>query len=303
MGDKPMQISATMVKDLRERTGAGMMDCKAALQETSGDFEAAIDWLRKKGISKAEKKSGRVAAEGMVVAVSSGTKGAVVEVNSETDFVSKNELFVAFANEVGQLVLDNGETNVDKLSAMTLPSSGKTVAEQLTTLIATIGENMSLRRASFVKVASGAVSSYVHMNGKIGVLVAIEAPEASTKLAETAKNVAMHVAAANPKFLDRTSVDSSSLERERAIFVEQARASGKPEAIIEKIVDGRVAKFYEEVCLVDQAFIMDTDRKVADIVRDVHPQAKIAAFSRFALGEGIEKQTGDFAAEVAAMAK
>ncbi|MBI1362901.1 MAG: elongation factor Ts [Proteobacteria bacterium] len=298
-----MQISATMVKDLRERTGAGMMDCKAALQETSGDFEAAIDWLRKKGISKAEKKSGRVAAEGMVVATSKGTKGAVVEVNAETDFVAKNDLFVAFANEVNQLVIDNGETAVEKISAMTLPSSGKTVAEQLTTLIATIGENMSLRRAASLSVKSGVVSSYVHMNGKIGVLVAIEAPEASDKLAETAKNIAMHVAAANPKFLDRTSVDNSALEREKAIFMEQARASGKPEAIIGKIVEGRVSKFYEEVCLVDQAFIMDTDRKVGDIVRDVHPQAKIAGFVRYALGEGIEKESGDFAAEVAAMAK
>jgi len=298
-----MQISASMVKDLRERTGAGMMDCKAALTETSGDLEAAIDWLRKKGMSKAEKKSGRVAAEGMVVALSGDKKAAVVEVNAETDFVAKNDMFVAFSKEVAELVLENGETAVEKVSAMTLPSSGKTVADQLTTMIATIGENMSLRRAALLSVTSGVVSSYVHMNGKIGVLVAIEAPEASDKLAETAKNVAMHVAAANPKFLDRSSVDSSDLDREKEIFMDQARQSGKPEAIIEKIVEGRINKYYEEVCLVDQSFIMDTDRKVGDIVRDVHPDAKISGFVRYALGEGIEKEVGDFAAEVASMAK
>jgi len=298
-----MQISASMVKDLRERTGAGMMDCKAALTETSGDLEAAIDWLRKKGMSKAEKKSGRVAAEGMVVALSGDKKAAVVEVNAETDFVAKNDMFVAFSKEVAELVLENGETAVEKVSAMTLPSSGKTVADQLTTMIATIGENMSLRRAALLSVTSGVVSSYVHMNGKIGVLVAIEAPEASDKLAETAKNVAMHVAAANPKFLDRSSVDSSDLDREKEIFMDQARQSGKPEAIIEKIVEGRINKYYEEVCLDDQSFIMDTDRKVGDIVRDVHPDAKISGFVRYALGEGIEKEVGDFAAEVASMAK
>ena len=298
-----MQISASMVKDLRERTGAGMMDCKAALTETSGDLEAAIDWLRKKGMSKAEKKSGRVAAEGMVVALSGDKKAAVVEVNAETDFVAKNDMFVAFSKEVADLVLENGETAVEKVSAMTLPSSGKTVADQLTTMIATIGENMSLRRAALLSVTSGVVSSYVHMNGKIGVLVAIEAPEASDKLAETAKNVAMHVAAANPKFLDRSSVDSADLDREKEIFMDQARQSGKPEAIIEKIVEGRINKYYEEVCLVDQSFIMDTDRKVGDIVRDVHPDAKISGFVRYALGEGIEKEVGDFAAEVASMAK
>lgn len=297
-----MEITASAVKELRDRTGAGMMDCKAALTEAKGDFEAAIDWLRKKGISKAEKKAGRAATDGMVFAVNMGTKGAVVEVNAETDFVAKNDKFIAFVKALAETVLKTGETDLEKLKNASLPTGG-TVGGTLTELVATIGENMTIRRAMYLSVASGVVHSYVHMGGKIGVLVAISAPNSNDKLAEVAKGVAMHVAAANPLFLDRTSVDSAALEREREIFMEQARASGKPEAILAKIVDGRVNKYYEEVCLVEQPFIMDTDRKVGAVVSGADAGAKVAAYVRFALGEGLEKKHDDFAAEVAKMAK
>ena len=296
-----MQISASMVKELRERTGAGMMDCKQALSENSADFEAAVDWLRKKGIAKAEKKSGRVAAEGMVTTLVEGPVGAIIEVNAETDFVARNEHFTTFSNGLAKLVLDSGETDIEKLKTMPWATGG-TVGEQLTTLIATIGENMSIRRAAVLRVSKGAVASYIHMNGKIGVLVGIEGEGDAAKFAEAAKNVAMHVAAANPQFLDRSQVDGSALEREREIFAEQARQGGKPENIVEKIVEGRLNKFYEEVCLTEQAFIMDTDHKVGDVVAKLGGGAKIAGFVRFQLGEGIEKEMGDFASEVAAMA-
>lgn len=295
-----MSITASMVKELRDLTGAGMMDCKEALNETNGDIEAAKDWLRKKGIAKAEKKSGRVAAEGQVYAWAEGNRGVLVEVNSETDFVARNDAFVAFTQDLAKLVLSNGETDVEKLKDAKL-ASGATVAETITALVATIGENISLRRATTLTVQSGVVSSYVHGGGKIGVLVGIQSSDSSDKLAETARNIAMHVAAANPQFLDRTSVDSKALDREREIFADQARQSGKPENIIEKIVDGRVNKFYEEVCLTEQAFIMDTDHKVADVVKSVDANAKISGFARFQLGEGIEKKEDDFAAEVARM--
>ena len=296
-----MQISASMGKELRERTGAGMMDCKQALSENSADFEAAVDWLRKKGIAKAEKKSGRVAAEGMVTTLVEGPVGAIIEVNAETDFVARNEHFTTFSNGLAKLVLDSGETDIEKLKTMPWATGG-TVGEQLTTLIATIGENMSIRRAAVLRVSKGAVASYIHMNGKIGVLVGIEGEGDAAKFAEAAKNVAMHVAAANPQFLDRSQVDGSALEREREIFAEQARQGGKPENIVEKIVEGRLNKFYEEVCLTEQAFIMDTDHKVGDVVAKLGGGAKIAGFVRFQLGEGIEKEMGDFASEVAAMA-
>lgn len=295
-----MSVTASMVKELRELTGAGMMDCKEALNETNGDIEAAKDWLRKKGIAKAEKKSGRVAAEGQVYAWAEGNRGVLVEVNSETDFVARNDAFVAFTQELAQLVLNSGETDVEKLKSTKL-ADGVTVADRITTLVATIGENISLRRATTLTVQSGVVSSYIHGSGKIGVLVALQASESSEKLAETARNIAMHVAAANPQFLDRTSVDGKALDREREIFADQARQSGKPENIIEKIVEGRVNKFYEEVCLTEQAFIMDTDHKVADVVKSVDANAKISGFARFQLGEGIEKKEDDFAAEVARM--
>jgi elongation factor Ts len=282
-----------MVKDLREATGAGMMDCKAALDENKGDMEAAIDWLRKKGIAKAAKKASRVASEGLTIAVAQGNKGAVVEVNSETDFVAKNPDFRAFVEGLAQLVLSSGITDVEALKTQKM-------AETLTNLIAKIGENMNIRRAQILSVPQGAVSAYVHGAGKIGVLVAVKTASADAKVAETARNVAMHVAAANPLFLDSSSVDGAALEREKAVFADQARQGGKPEAIIAKIVDGRVAKYYEEVCLVEQPFVMDQDRKVKDVIKGAAADATVAAFVRFQLGEGIEKQVSDFAAEVAA---
>ncbi len=299
-----MTISAQDVKKLRDQTGAGMMDCKKALEENGGDFEAAVDWLRKKGIAKAAKKAGRVASEGMVWAVSEESRGAVVELNAETDFVAKNDKFTTFVKELAAQVAEEGVADVEAIKAMPATdldpnASGTTVADKITSLIATIGENMNLRRAGVLKTEKGTVAAYNHMNGKIGVLVAIEGAQGD-KVAEAARHIAMHVAAANPLFLDRTSVDNSSLEREKAIFADQARQSGKPENIIEKIVEGRVNKYYEEVCLADQAFVMDTDRKVSQVVKDADPNAKLAGFIRMALGEGVEKEESDFAAEVAA---
>lgn len=297
-----MQISASMVKELRDRTGAGMMDCKKALGETSGDFEAAIDWLRKKGIAKAEKKADRVASEGIAYAYSNGTTGCLVEVNAETDFVAKNDKFVSFVETLAKLVAESGTTDVAKINAMSWPQGG-TVAEKLTELVATIGENMSIRRATILTVASGAVASYMHMGGKIAVLVAVSAPTSDDKLADVARNVAMHVAAANPASLDRSSIDPALVERETSVYKERALQSGKPENIVEKIVEGQINKFFEEVCLTEQAFIMDTDQKVGEVVAKAVPGAKISAFARFELGEGIEKKQDDFAAEVAAMSQ
>jgi len=296
-----MQISASMVKELRDRTGAGMMDCKKALGETSGDFEAAIDWLRKKGIAKAEKKSGRIASEGMAYAYSTGTKGCLVEVNAETDFVAKNEKFTSFVENLAQLVAKTGTTDVEAIKALSWPEGG-TVAEKLTELVATIGENMSIRRATVLEVTSGAVASYMHMGGKIAVLVAVSAPSAGdNKLADVARNVAMHVAAANPASLDRASIDPELVARETNVYKERALESGKPANIVDKIVEGQISKFYEEKCLTEQAFIMDTDQKVGDVVAKAVSGAKITAFARFELGEGIEKKQDDFAAEVASM--
>jgi len=294
-----MTITAQMVKELRERTGAGMMDSKKALVENGGDFEAAIDWLRTKGIAKAEKKASRVASEGMVFTLTEGNKGVVVEVNSETDFVAKNDQFQAFVKQLAAMILESGETDVEALKSANWPEGG-TVSEKLTDLVATIGENISIRRAQTVSVPNGVVSGYMHMGGKIGVLTAIEAPEASDTMAEVARNISMHVAASNPQFLDRSSIDADVLARETAVYEEQARQGGKPDNIVEKIVMGRVNKFCEEICLVDQAFVMDTDRKVGQVVTDANADAKLSTYVRFVLGEGIEKEEGDFAAEVAA---
>lgn len=300
--DKKMQISATMVKELRDKTGAGMMDCKKALGETEGDFEQAVDWLRKKGIAKAAKKADRVASEGLTFAYSEGKKGVLIEVNAETDFVAKNEQFTQFVQKVAEIALESGETDIEKLSAMSWPEGG-TVAEQLTELVATIGENMTIRRATVLSVSKGAVASYVHMNGKIAVLTALSADEENDKLQETARNVAMHVAASNPQALDRDSVDAELAEKEKQVLVDQAKQSGKPDNIIEKMVEGRMNKFFEEICLTEQAFIMDTDQKVKDIVANAAPGAKVAGFARFELGEGVEKKSEDFASEVASMAQ
>jgi elongation factor Ts len=301
------EITASLVKELREKTGAGMMDCKRALGETQGDIEGAVDWLRKKGLAAAAKKAGRIAAEGLVGVATSGTAGAVVEVNSETDFVARNEAFQNFVRQVADLTLANGE--IEAVKAAAFPGSTRNVAEELTHLVATIGENMNLRRVLRLQVAKGAVVSYVHNAlapglGKIGVLVALESAGDAGKLAALGKQLAMHVAAANPQFLAIADVDAASLERERDVLREQAKASGKPDAIIDKMVEGRLRKYYEEVVLLEQIFVIDGETRIAKVVEAAAKEAgapiKIVAFARFALGEGIEKEQADFAAEVAA---
>ena len=305
-----MSITAQMVKELRERTGAGMMDCKSALTETGGDMEAAIDWLRKKGLSKAAKKADRVAAEGLVGVASGGTRAAVVEVNSETDFVARNTQFQALVTAIAGLSLGTGGDREALLEAA-YPGTGRTVAGELTEAVATIGENIALRRTALLSVGSGLVATYVHASvaeglGKIGVLVALESSAAPALLNDLGRKIAMHIAATNPISLRPEDVPAEVLERERAIFADQARASGKPEAIIAKMVEGRIRKFYEEVVLLKQAFVLDPDKTVEAAVAEAAKEAGtpivVTAFVRYALGEGIEKQETDFAAEVAAAA-
>jgi len=301
------EITASLVKELREKTGAGMMDCKKALSETAGDVEAAIDWLRTKGLAAAAKKAGRVAAEGLVAVAAEGATGAIVEVNAETDFVARNDQFQGFVKSVATLAVANGD-DVEALKAAKQPS-GKTLEEELTALIATIGENMNFRRAKVLKVANGAVATYIHSAtapglGKIGVLVALESTGDAAKLLEVGKQIAMHVAAANPLFLSVDSVDGSALDRERAVLTEQASASGKPAAVIEKMVEGRIRKYYEEVVLLEQVFVVDGETKISKVVENCSKAlgvpVTLAGFARFALGEGVEKEEKDFAAEVAA---
>ena len=303
------EITAALVKELREKSGAGMMDCKKALSENGGDLEQAIDWLRTKGLAAAAKKAGRVAAEGLVAVAVSGTKGAVVEVNSETDFVSRNEQFQGFVRQIAELAL-TADGDLDKLLATEFPGGG-TVSEKLTDMIATIGENMTIRRCESLSVGNGVLASYVHNAmadgiGKIAVLVGLESDGDKGKLEAFGKQVAMHVAAAKPQAVSRDDLDPEILERERAVLSEQARESGKPEEIIEKMVEGRLRKFYEEVCLLDQTFVMDGETQVAKAVeaagKDAGGAISINGFKIFVLGEGIEKEEGDFAAEVAAAA-
>ena len=303
------EITAASVKELRERTGAGMMDCKKALAETNGEMEPAVDWLRAKGLAAAAKKAGRTAAEGLVGVAVAGTRGAVVEVNSETDFVAKNEQFQEFVRNVAQLALATG-SDVEALGNAAYPGGG-TVGETLTNNIATIGENQSLRRAALLEVSQGAVVSYVHNAaapglGKIGVLVALESAAPADALQTLGKQLAMHIAAANPLALDAEDIDPALLERERAIAVEKANESGKPANIVEKMVDGSMAKFRKENALVSQPFVIDNKTPVADVVaaagKDAGSPIALKGFVRFQLGEGIEKQQSDFAAEVAATA-
>jgi elongation factor Ts len=303
------EITAGSVKELRERTGAGMMDCKKALAETNGEMEAAIDWLRAKGLAAAAKKAGRTAAEGLVGVAVEGNRGAVVEVNSETDFVAKNEIFQDFVRNVAKLALQHG-TDVEALGAAQYPEGG-TVQDKLTDNIAKIGENQSLRRAAVLEVNEGAVVSYVHNQvapglGKIGVLVALESSAPAETLNELGRQIAQHVAAAHPQALDAESLDPSLVERERAIAIEKAKESGKPDNIIEKMVEGGLAKFRKENALLTQLFVRDNKTPVADVVSAAAKEAgtpiKLAGFVRFQLGEGIEKQQSDFAAEVAAAA-
>ncbi|MGF1277024.1 translation elongation factor Ts [Acetobacter pasteurianus] len=296
-------ITAALVKDLREKTGAGMMDCKKALNEANGDIEAAIDWLRTKGLAAAAKKSGRVAAEGLVGVASADKVAAMVEVNAETDFVARNESFQNFVESVAKVALKVGE-DLEAIKAATL-ETGRTVADELTHLVATIGENMTLRRARVFTVPSGVVATYVHGAlrpglGKIGVLAAVEAPTADEAIEQLGRQVGMHVAATRPSALDVSSLDPAEVERERAVLIEQSRASGKPEAIIEKMVDGRIRKFYEEVVLLEQVWVHDGETRVKDVLKKAG--VKLVGFDRFQLGEGIEKEADDFAAEVAKVA-
>ena len=295
-------VTPGMVKDLRERTGAGMMDCKKALLEAGGDVEAAVDWLRKKGLSAAAKKSGRVAAEGLIGTASAPNRGAMVEVNSETDFVARNETFQAFVQTVAKVALEVGD-DVEKIKAAGYPGGPRTVAEELVQLVATIGENMTIRRARVMHVQQGVVASYVHQPvkpglGKIGVLVAVEGASELAALEMLGRQVGMHVAATRPEALDTDSVDPAALERERAVLSDQARASGKAEAIIEKMVEGRIRKYYEEVVLLEQVWVHDGESRVRAVLKKAG--AKLEGFERFTLGEGIQKEAGDFAAEVAA---
>ena len=304
------QITAALVKELREKTGAGMMDCKKALGENDGDVEASIDWLRTKGLATAAKKAGRVASEGLVGIAIDGTKGAIVEINAETDFVARNETFQDFVTTASNIALTIGN-DVDALKAAPFPGEERNVQEQLTHMIATIGENMSIRRVQTLSVDKGVVSSYIHTAlapgiGKIGVLVALETEADAAKADAFGKQLAMHVAAAKPQSVSRDDMDQEVVDRERAIFAEQARESGKPAEIVEKMVEGRIRKFYEEACLVDQTFVIDGDSKVSSAIeaagREAGGSITLKGFSLFVLGDGIEKEEEDFAAEVAAVA-
>ncbi len=298
------EITASLVKELREKTLAGMMECKKALTETNGDIEQAIDWLRKKGLSVAAKKAGRIASQGLVGIKSNGKKGVVVELNSETDFVAKNEEFQGYLNGVVEVAFEN-DHDIETLKNAKL--GDKTVQEKLTDMIAKIGENMNLRRVASVSVENGLVVPYLHTAttptlGRIGVLVALESDADADQLVELGKHIAMHVAAAAPKFLSIGDVDEASLNHEKAIFEEQAKASGKPANIIEKMVEGRIRKYYEEAVLLEQAFVMDPDKKIKDVLKDAEKTlgkpVAIKAFVRYSLGEGLEKKNEDFAAEV-----
>jgi elongation factor Ts len=300
-----MTITAGMVKDLREKTGAGMMDCKGALAETNGDIEAAIDLLRKKGLAKAAKKGGRIAADGLIGLASSGGKGAIVEVNSETDFVARGDGFQAFVREVSKLAL-KVDGDLDRLLASSFPGGG-TVAEALTNLIAKLGENMSIRRSAGLSVSPGVVASYIHNAtgpdlGKIGVLVALESSGDAAKVAALGKQIAMHIAAASPIAVSPAEVPADVVARERAIFAEQAKESGKPANVIEKMVEGRLRKFYEEQVLLQQTFVIDAETQVAKVLenaaKDLGAKVQVKSFLRFQVGEGIDKPVTDFAEEV-----
>ena len=305
------EVTAALVKELREKTGAGMMDCKRALADTGGDIESAVDWLRKKGLSAAANKAGRVAAEGLIGVATRGPIGAVVEVNSETDFVARNNEFQTFVRGVSALALDgNGE--IESLKDAAYPGTGRTVEAELTHLIATIGENLVLRRVRRLSAGQGAVFSYVHNAlgpgiGKIGVIVALTSTIAPDGLAELGKQLAMHVAAATPLYLDIASVPKSAIDRERNVLLEQARTTGRPDDIIERMVDGRLRKFYEEVVLLEQIFVVDQKTKISLVVEQAAKAAggpiRVAGFVRFSLGEGIDRNRTDFAAEVAAHLK
>ena len=305
------EITAALVKELREKSGAGMMDCKKALTENNGDIEAAIDWLRAKGIAKADKKSGRTAAEGLIGIAGSGTTAVVVEVNSETDFVARNDAFQELVRGVASVALTT-DGSVDAIAAASYPATGKSVSDTIKDAIAHIGENMTLRRASLLSVEDGVVATYVHNAvsdglGKLGVLVALKSTGKKDVLTAIGRQVAMHIAATNPLAIRAEEVDATVAERERNVFIEQSRASGKPDAIIEKMVDGRMRKFFEEVALLSQAFVVNPDLTVGAAIKEAEKEAgapiEVTGMARLLLGEGIEKEESDFAAEVAAVAK
>ncbi|MGL3605617.1 translation elongation factor Ts [Rhizobium sp. G187] len=305
------EITAALVKELREKSGAGMMDCKKALTENNGDIEAAIDWLRAKGIAKADKKSGRTAAEGLIGISGAGTSAVVVEVNSETDFVARNDAFQELVRGVASVALTT-DGSVDAIGAATYPASGKSVTDTIKDAIAHIGENMTLRRSVKLSVEDGVVATYIHNAaadglGKLGVLVALKSTGNKDVLAAIGRQVAMHVAATNPLAIRADEVDADVAERERNVFIEQSRASGKPDAIIEKMVEGRMRKFFEEVALLSQSFVINPDLTVGDAIKAAEKDAgapiEVAGMARLLLGEGVEKEESDFAAEVAAAAK
>jgi len=302
-----MSVTAALVKELREKSGAGMMDCKKALAETGGDMEAAVDWLRAKGLATAAKKSGRVASEGLVAFCVDGTKGAVIELNAETDFVARNTEFQEFASTLAKLALNADD--LDTLAASDYPVTGRIVADELTNKIATIGENMSLRRMATVSVGSGIVVPYMHNStapglGRIGVLVALESVAGADALESLGKQIAMHIAATSPASLSVEDLDPEAVQRERDVLIEQAKASGKPQEIAEKMVQGRMKKYYQEVVLLEQTSVIDGETRIADVVanagKDAGAEIALTGFVRFNLGEGIEKEETDFAAEVAA---
>lgn len=305
------EISPNLVRELREKSGAGMMDCKKALVENNGNLEAAVDWLRKKGLAAAAKKAGRVAAEGLVGVAASGNAAAAVEINAETDFISRNEQFQKMVLQAAEAAASKDYT-IETLAQAPFKGETATVGEEMTRLIAVIGENMNMRRVQRLSVQHGIVATYIHNAtapglGRIGVLVALESTGDATKLQELGKKIAMHVAAASPQSLDVASLDPTSLERERAVLIEQAKASGRPDDVIQKMVEGRVRKFYEEVVLLEQVFVMDGKTKIADVVdqvaKEIGAPINLTGFVRYNLGEGIEKEETDFAAEVQAQAK
>ena len=305
-----MALSASMVKELREKSGAGMMDCKKALQETDGIMEEAVDWLRKNGLSAVAKKSGRVAAEGLIGVAVKESSGAIIEINSETDFVARNEIFQGFVRTCSELAIDNNN-DVNFLKQLAYPNSGRTVEEELTNNIATIGENMNIRRIETLKISNGVVISYVHNSvkeglGRLGVLVSIKTDVKSDKLLAVGKQIAMHIAATSPQSLNIEELDEEIVEREKQILIDQALASGKPKDIAEKMVIGRMQKFYQDVVLNEQTFVIDGETKIKDVIKklekNLNTKIKLSGFKKLTLGEGIEVSANDFAAEVAATA-
>lgn len=300
-------ITASMVAELRTKTGAGMMDCKKALTETAGNMEEAVDFLRKKGLSAAAKKSDRIAAEGLIAVAGAGNIGAIAEVNSETDFVAKNEAFQAFSSGVAQTVLNTNPADVEVLKNIDFPATGRTVVDELNYQISTIGENMNIRRFARLEATAGNVASYVHGGGKIGVLVQLDSSSDSDDVAVTARQIAMHVAAANPQYLCRDQVPAEVVAKEKEIMRVKALESGKPEKIVDKIIEGQINKFFGEICLLEQVYVIDTDMNVSQVVeklaKEVGVDVTLSAYVRYQLGEGIEKKVDDFAAEVASLTK